>query len=231
MNTIGLKAQNQSLDLDYETWEYLLQKHVSKNGLVDYKGFMEDKEQLYKFTAYLSNHTPNDNWSDNKKKAYLINIYNAYTIQMVVNSYPIKSIKDITGMLSSVFNKEFIDFNGKKVSLDYIEKKLLLPMGDPRVHFAVNCASYSCPKLDNKAYKAEDIDIHLDKAAQNFINSELNVITKDNAELSKIFNWYKGDFETKNQSVIDFINSYSKVKLNEKASIDYLDYNWNLNSK
>ena len=226
----NLNAQNITNNIDYTSWEKLLQNHVSEKGLVDYKGFVKDKKQLCKFTEYLSKNTPNDNWTENQKKAFLINFYNASTIQIIVENYPLNSIKDITGDFS-VFQKKYINFNSKKVSLDNIEKDMLVKMGDPRVHFAVNCASISCPKLDNKVYNAENLDKHLDQVTKEFINSDLNKISKDYAKLSKVFKWYKSDFESENQTLIDFINKYSDTKINANAKISYLEYNWNLNSK
>ncbi|QTY26938.1 DUF547 domain-containing protein [Flavobacterium sp. CS20] len=217
--------------VDYSTWDDLLHKHVSDEGFVDYKGFKEDKQKLLEFTKYLEENTPQKNWTKNQKKAYLINAYNAFTIQLVVEHYPIKSIKDIGVFFDNVFKKDFINFNGEMISLDDIEKGMLLPMGDPRVHFAVNCASYSCPKLDNKAYQPKNIDQHLDQVAKSFINSHRNALSPDKIKLSKIFKWYENDFEKENQTVIDFINKYSNITIKSSADIEYLDYNWKLNSQ
>ncbi len=217
--------------VDYSIWNELLQKHVTNRGFVDYQAFKKDEDKLLEFTNHLENNTPQKNWTDNQKKSYLINAYNAYTIQLVIEHYPVKSIKDIGGFLSNVFKKDFINFNGEMISLDDIEKGMLLPMGDSRVHFAVNCASYSCPKLDNKAYQPENLNRHLDLAAKDFINSKRNVLSPNEVRLSKIFKWYKSDFENENQSLIDFINQYSAKKLQNNIDIEYLDYNWQLNSK
>ena len=217
--------------VDYSLWNELLQNHVTEKGFVDYNGFKDDKAKLLKFTEHLEKNTPNKNWTENQTKAYLINAYNAYTIKLVVDNYPVESIKDIGGFLSNVFKKDFINFNGKIISLDDIEKGMLLPMGDARAHFAINCASYSCPKLDNKAYRPENLETHLEESAEEFINSQRNIISENEVKLSKIFKWYKSDFENQNKSVIDFINQYSNKQLKSDADIDYLDYNWQLNSK
>lgn len=216
--------------IDYSLWEILLSEHVSNKGLVDYKGFQKDKQKLYRFTEHLLQNTPQSSWSVNQKKAYLINAYNAFTIQLVIENYPVESIKDIGGFLSNVFKYDFINFNGNLISLDDIEKGMLLPMGDERVHFAVNCASFSCPKLDDKPYLPENLDEHLNQSAENFLSSERNVINENEVKLSKIFKWYKSDFEKDGKTLIDFINQYSKTKLKPDADIEYLDYNWNLNS-
>ena len=219
-----------SYNIDYTLWNSLLQKYVDNNGFVNYKDLKDDEAKLLKFTSHLSQNTPNDSWTENQKKAYLINAYNAFTLQLVIENYPVESIRDIGGFLSNVFNKDFIEFNGEMISLDDIEKGMLLPMGDARVHFAVNCASFSCPKLDNKAFLPENLDQHLDQTAKSFLNSERNIIKNNEIKLSKIFKWYKSDFEKQAKSLIDFINLYSENKIKPDAKIDYLDYNWNLNS-
>ena len=104
-------------------------------------------------------------------------------------------------------------------------------MNEPRIHFAINCASASCPKLLNIAYKADNIETLLEKATKDFISdSDKNKISKENVQLSKIFDWYKKDF-TKNGSLIDYINQYCKFKIDSDAKIYYLDYDWNLNEQ
>ena len=224
------QSSNASSVIDYSIWDDLLQKHVNTKGEVDYAGFVKDKKDLNKFTDLLSKYTPKQTWTKNEKKAYLINAYNAFTIQLIVDNYPLKSIKNIGEEPFEAFKTKFINFDGKMISLDDIEKGMLLSMGDPRVHFAVNCASYSCPKLDNKVYKPRDLDKQLDEATSRFINSDLNIITKDDVKLSKIFEWYRSDFENESQDLIKFINKYSRIKIEPNTAIEYLDYSWELNS-
>jgi len=221
---------SESYQVNYALWDELLQSHVTEKGFVDYKGFKEDKAKLLEFTEHLEENTPQNNWTQNQTKAYLINAYNAYTIKLVIENYPVDSIKDISGILSNIFKKNFINFNGESISLDDIEKGMLLPLGDERVHFAVNCASYSCPKLDNKAYRPENLDKHLEDSATDFINSHRNDLSTNKVKLSKIFKWYKNDFEKKSENVINYINQYSETTIQSNADIDYLDYNWQLNS-
>jgi hypothetical protein len=108
---------------------------------------------------------------------------------------------------------------------------MLLKMGDPRVHFAVNCASESCPKLADEAFLATKLDQQLDQAAKAFVNSDKNKLYASRVELSKIFKWYASDFEAEGQSVIDFINQHAEVSISKSASIDYLDYSWELNEQ
>ena len=224
-----LSANHYSVDLDYSKWDELLQKHVSADGVVNYRGFYTDKEKLIEFTMYLSEHTPNSSWSEHQKKAYFINTYNANTVRLIIEHYPVNSIKDIAGGLSNVFKKKFIDFEGKQVSLDDIEKSMLLPMGDARVHFAINCASKSCPKLANYAFKAQVLDDQLDNVTTAFVNSSNVEVVDGQVYLSKIFKWYDNDFKDAAGSVINFINTYAETKIGPDSKLEYLDYSWDLN--
>ncbi len=216
-------------ELDYSRWDTLLKRHVSTKGVVDYKGFYSDQEELIAFTDYLSEYSSKSNWSETQKKAYLINSYNANTVRLIIANYPVNSIKDIAGGLSSVFKYKFIEFDGEKISLDDIEKNMLLPMGDARVHFAINCASKSCPKLANYAFQPERLDRQLDKVTKEFINSSHVQVVKGKVKLSRIFKWYKSDFEKVSGSVINFINTYLNHTIDVGSKIDYLDYSWELN--
>jgi hypothetical protein len=103
-------------------------------------------------------------------------------------------------------------------------------MNEPRIHFAINCASYSCPNLLNEAYTEAKLEQQLEQAAISFINDKTkNRITENEIEISKIFDWFSDDFK-KDGSLIDFLNKYSAIKINANARIKYKDYNWNLNS-
>lgn len=108
---------------------------------------------------------------------------------------------------------------------------MLLEMGDPRVHFAVNCASFSCPSLSNKAYVADELNLQLELASQKFINSDKNSIKQNQLKLSKIFKWYSSDFEVHSGSVIRFIQNYYSGRLSSNADLEYLNYSWALNKQ
>lgn len=218
---------NSEVNVDHSEWNSLLQKHVSKEGLVDYKGFMKDREKLDAYLSKLSEMKPTDKWSVQEQLAYYINIYNAYTVDLILKNYPLKSIKDIDG----AWTKEVVQIGNVKISLGGIENSILRKMNEPRIHFAINCASISCPKLMNEAYTAAKINEQLDKATKEFINSDKNEITKNSVKLSSIFDWYKKDFIEDGKKVIDYINKYSEVKVVAGASISFKDYNWNLNEQ
>ncbi len=212
--------------IDHTPWDNLLKKYVREDGLVDYKGFLNDRIKLKSYLEMLSKNPPKEDWSTAELLAYYINTYNAYTIDLILENYPVKSIKDINGP----WTKAIVPIGDKWLSLGGLENSILRKMNEPRIHFAINCASYSCPDLLNEAYTADKIESQLDKVTKSFINGNKNKITADQVSLSKIFSWYKKDFEVNGKKdVAGYINNYSKVKISEGAKIDYLEYNWDLN--
>ena len=218
-----LKAQN---TFDHGIWDQALLLNVTEDGQVNYEGFMQDSSLLYKYFAKLSENPPQDDWSKEEKLAYWINAYNAYTIKLIIDSYPIKSIKDI----KDPWDKEFFKIDGEWFSLGQLEHKILRKFGDPRIHFAINCASYSCPVVWNRAYTAENVDEALDTQTRLFINDPTrNIITKNQVKVSKIFTWFKKDFKMNGNDVTDFINKYATVKIANQSNKGYTKYNWDLN--
>jgi hypothetical protein len=211
--------------VSHSKWNELLQKHVSKNGTVNYKGFQKDSKELKVYLTELSTNVPAKSWSKNAILAYWINAYNAYTVQLILDNYPTKSIKNI----SDPWGKKFFSLGNKKYSLEEIEHEILRKMDEPRIHFAINCASFSCPNLLNEAYTETKLHQQLVTVSKSFINDKTkNSITANKIEISKIFDWFAGDFKRKG-SIIDFLNQYSIVKISSKAKITYKDYNWSLN--
>jgi hypothetical protein len=199
---------------------------VTEKGNVNYKGFIEDKVA---FEAYLNilkqNYPDQRTWSRAEIMAYWINAYNAFTVKLIIDNYPVKSIKDI----DSPWDQKFIKIGKRDYSLSDIEHEILRKMGDPRIHFAINCASFSCPNLLNQAYTAPKLEGQLTMAAKRFLaDSSKNTITENRVEISKIFSWFSADFE-ENGTLIDFIDKYSDVEVNDKARIRYKTYNWDLN--
>ncbi|MBZ9787096.1 DUF547 domain-containing protein [Psychroflexus sp. CAK57W] len=213
----------------HQQWNQLLETYVDADGNVNYKAFKQNEKRLDAYLSLLNENPPDKSWTQAQKKAYLINAYNAYTVKLIIDNYPLESIRDIGGFFSNPFSTEFAKIGRKAYSLDDIEKGMLLKMGDPRVHFAVNCASESCPKLADEAYVASKLDEQLNAAARSFVNSNKNKLSRTDVELSKIFKWYASDFETDGNSVIKFINSYSDENISENASVSYLSYSWKLN--
>lgn len=215
----------------HDEFSKILTKFVSDDGWVNYNDLSKNKQQLSDYLDYLSKNKPNEKASREDKISFYINLYNASTLYLVVEHYPVKSIKDIGGLLQSPFKKKFIQLGSRELSLDDVEKGILIPMKEPRIHFAINCASYSCPRLLNTAFEASTLETQLEQVTTDFIRSSENKIQAANVQLSKIFQWYKSDFENNEGSLIDFLNKYSTIRIKADASITYLPYRWDLNEK
>jgi Protein of unknown function, DUF547 len=215
-------------------WDNLLKKYVDNQGNVNYKGLQKDSTLLNGYLETLqANHPEENKWSKEAQMAYWINAYNAFTVKLILDHYPVKSIKDIKRgipFINTVWDIKFIKIGTNTYDLNNIEHtKLRSKFKDPRIHFAVNCASYSCPALRNEAYTAEKLELQLTDATKRFLaDGRKNQISPQKVKISKLFFWYKGDF-TRNGSTVDFINAYSPVRVKKDASIEYQDYLWNLN--
>ena len=218
-----------SKPVSHEIWDNLLEKHVSVDGNVNYKGFLNDRAELKKYLDLLGSSHPDNSWSKEEQMAYWINAYNAFTIELILRNYPVKSIKDI-GIISP-WHIGFIEIQGEKYDLNDIEHNILRKkFNDPRIHFAIVCASYSCPKLLNEAFIASGLNAQLNEQARQFINDpSRNKISATHIKISKIFDWFTKDF-TDNGSLVDYLNKYSSTRIDSKAKVSYLQYNWSLNS-
>lgn len=224
--------------VDHSAYDRLLKKYVNEKGLVNYKGFKSEEKAFNAYLDMLSKNPPAASWSKNEQMAYWINAYNAYTIRLILDHYPVKSIKDIGSKIKIPFvttpwAAKFFTIGDDKMSLDNIEHGTLRKkFDDPRIHFALVCASISCPRLRNEAYTAAKLDAQLDDQGRDFLNNPTkNKISKDEAQLSNYFNWYKGDWNDNGQSVEKWVNKYSTTKITDKTKIDFLPYNWNLNEQ
>lgn len=209
----------------HKDWDNLLKIYVDEQGNVDYKGFKKELETLDRYLEQLGDYSIDENWSREKKLAYFINLYNAGTVKLILDNYPVESIKEI----KRPWDKTLIRQGGELISLGKIEHKILRKMNEPRIHFAINCASYSCPKLLNQAYTEDKLEEQLNFVTKDFINdTSRNIFSETKIELSKIFKWYQKDFEYEG-SLIAYLNQYSKSYINPKVKIEYLNYNWSLN--
>ena len=220
----------------HQLWNELLKSNVKPDGQVDYKGFIREKPKLEKYLKLLSENAPDrKTWSKNEQLAYWINVYNAFTVKLIVDFYPTKSIRDLgprikIPLIKDVWHYKFFKIAGVEMSLDEVEHSILRKeFEEPRIHFAINCASVSCPPLLNEAFVVANLENQLTRVTSTFINDPTrNKISSQSAQLSSIFSWFKGDF-TKKGTLIEFLNRYSKVKISPNARISFLDYNWNLN--
>jgi hypothetical protein len=225
LSFVAIQAQTSIFDS-------LLQKNVDKTGRVDYQSLKNNETLLDNYLAYIQNNEPTKDWSSNKKKAFWINTYNAYTIKIILNNYPLKSIRDIKIDGKTAWKIPFVKVGQKRYTLDQIEHEILRKkFNDPRIHVGINCASVSCPRLWNFAFTEDNIASSLDNLMKVFINDTTrNKISKNNVALSEIFNWFSKDF-IKNGTIISYLNTYAAIKISEKASIKYLTYDWSLNKK
>lgn len=206
--------------------------------MVNYKGFANDKAELTTYLNTLSKNPPATNWSKAEQLAYWINAYNAYTIQLILNHYPVKSIKDIGSKIKIPFvntpwDIKFIKIGNETYDLNNIEHGIIRKQfNEPRIHFALVCAAKSCPRLRNEAFEASRLNAQLDDQAVDFLNSPgKNSITPKQASLSKILDWYGGDFKKQGLSVKDVVNKYSKTKITDDTKISYQTYDWSLNEQ
>ncbi|WP_020532305.1 DUF547 domain-containing protein [Flexithrix dorotheae] len=224
---------HESQPISHKIWDKLLKKHVASNGLVNYEGFLTDQKTLDDYLDLLSKNPPGENWDKSAALAYWINAYNAFTIKLILDNYPVGSIKDIAGsitMVNSPWDIKFFKIGGVDFDLNTIEHEILRKKFDePRIHFAINCASISCPDLRKEAYIGQEIDRQLEEQTRIFLRNESkNQLSVNELKLSKIFDWFKSDF-TRHGSLVDFLKLYTKLEINPEASIEYLDYDWGLN--
>jgi hypothetical protein len=220
----------QNPKVNHDIFDGLLRKYVNAQGKVDYLGLKKEKAKLDEYLQLLQKNAPSAQWSKGEEMAYWINLYNAFTIQLVLNKYPIKSVMDLDG--GKVWTTQTIQVGSEKLTLDQIEKvKLLKRFKEPRVHFAVNCAAASCPPLLNRAWTASNLEANFEAQARAFINNEkFNSVGTLKVEVSKIFEWYADDFGGKDK-ILSYIQKYHKSSINSFAVLVYKPYDWSLNKQ
>lgn len=246
-------AHASGFDHQHRAWNHLLQDHVVwiRGGVasqVDYAGFQQDREALRAYLDSLSAVSEADyqGWSDDRRLAFLINAYNAFTVELILTEYPdLVSIKQLGGLLSSPWSRDFIRLRGKTRSLDEIEHEMIrVEFAEPRIHFAVNCASVGCPALADSAYTAGELDAQLTRAENRFMSDpERNRYhtAKRQFEVSRIFDWYGEDWNP-DTGYPDGVRGFLMGHLERLstgpvpprlvalgADIEFLDYDWALN--
>jgi len=256
----GAQAQ---VDHEYKAWTALLKKHVvvidgGRASQVRYAGFQQDRAALKRYLQSLSSVTQQefDGWSKAQKAAFLINAYNAFTVEKILTRYPeIKSIWDFGKIFGNPFRDRFFTLLGRESSLDRVEHETLRKPGvydEPRVHFAVNCASIGCPMLREEAYVAERLDAQLEEQEWRFLSDRArNRYNPESGrlEVSSIFDWFKEDWTSGYrgldgktlpvQSREQYFARYAalladrpehrKLIQDQKAELRFLDYDWRLN--
>ena len=223
----------------HDQWTTLVKKHVNAAGFVNYKGFIAEKTALQSYLDLLSANAPGKSWNEQDKIAYWLNAYNAFTIKLIVDNYPVKSIKDLGPKNQVIFintpwDKKFFKIDGRSMTLNNIEHRILRAnFTEPRIHFALNCASVSCPKLRKEAYVGSKLDAQLTEQAREFLaDRSRNEVDAKTPKMSAIFDFYGKDMtKWTGKTLIQYINMYAPVKIEETAKLQYLDYNWNINEQ
>lgn len=228
-------------DHSHQRFTAVLQQFV-KDGLVDYSGLKADRGEL---DAYLKGLAAVplkrfQTWSRSQQLAFLINLYNAQTLKLILDNYPVDSIKDTGGFLTKPWDLKIVGLFGKVVSLNTVEHGMIRKTyNESRIHFAVVCAARGCPELRNEAYRADKLNEQLDEQAQAFLGDrKKNLVDLDDKVLylSPIFKWYKEDFQEGSHSVASYISRYFSEEVarslrTKKFKIRYTSYDWSLNSQ
>lgn len=245
-------AFSQPIDHNYAQYNELLNSHVrwlpgKKASQVDYAALAKEEQKLDAVLNKWSALTQSEFDALNTKQqmAFLINAYNGFTLKLILTEYPnLESIKDLGGLFSSPWKKEFFNLLGEKRTLDWIEHEQLRPVyKDPRIHAAVNCASIGCPALLDEAFTADKLDQQLEIGIKRFLSdASRNRVENGKLQISMIFKWFSEDFEQGykgSQSVQDFLALYATdlsrdnqtqmLIKNKKLPVSYLDYDWKLN--
>lgn len=224
--------------VDNSLYAGVLERYV-RDGLVDYAGLKADRKGLDEYLSKMGVVQPGRLDRDDRL-AFYINLYNAATLQLIIEKYPVQSIKDIGSLFTTPWKIKFVLLEGRMVSLDYIEHDIIRPeFKEPRVHFALNCSAMSCPILLGEPYEGDLLDTQLQLAGEMFINDgKYNYLEGDTIYVSKIFDWFSEDFPS------DFLGWFSghakgalRFRLEKLQSngmsprIKYLKYDWRLNQQ
>jgi hypothetical protein len=242
-------------DHSHRDFDSLLKKFVG-GGLVDYRGLQTEADLLYRYTDSLAgvDQTTVQGWSPDRQLAFWINAYNALTIQAIVRRYPIRS-RSLVGLffprnsilqISGIWNRLTFDVGGRSLTLGEIEHEILRKnFEEPKIHFAIVCASSSCPRLRPEAYRFDILQDQLHDQAVQFINDPIRGVRfdaeKKRLHVSKIFKWFKDDFESNRATgnpIIAYIRPYLKndtiteaLAENQDIRLSYLPYDWSLNEQ
>ena len=220
--------------VDHRIYAELLAKYVN-DGQVNYDGFKREEAQLNQYLEVLKNIDPKQ-LSSKEQFAFYANAYNAWTIKLILSGYPgIKSIKELGSLFKTPWKKKIVRIDGNLLTLDDVEHNILRPrFKEPRVHFAINCAAFSCPPLRSEPYQGNILDRQLDEATRAFINNpERNYLEGNTLYVSKIFKWFAEDFD---HDVVGFVSKFAENKFKQKLKakkdilkVKFLHYDWSLN--
>jgi len=238
------RAASDPFDHEYASWHEIYKQSVHVQGnlaRVDYAGLKKNPTPFNALTKSLADvkREQFDSFSKDQRLAFLINSYNIFTIKLILDHYPLKSIKDLGGVFSKPWGIRFVPLLGEKRTLDEIEHELIRKNFDePRIHIALVCAAKGCPPLH--AYTAAQLEAELENGARSFLTDpKLNHYDSSvhKLYLCKLFDWYQNDFKKKFGSVKAYVTpkiakgdkpSESSM-MSEQTDISYLDYDWSLN--
>ena len=240
------KTKNVSLDqIDHSLWDQLLSKYVDDEGMVDYRAWKAsgaDTNRLDQYLRQLSSASPKVKASREAKLAFWINAYNAGTIRGILREYPTTSIRNHTAKFFgyNIWKDLKLYVGGKAFSLDAIEHEMLRKMSEPRIHFAIVCASIGCPRLLNQAFVSDRVEAQLAANASDFFSRSQNFrydVASNRFHVSSILDWFEEDFGSSKQQMLKTISPWLPTAKAQQAAesgsvgVSYLDYNWNLNSQ
>ena len=224
----------EGFDQSHSEFSAVLQKYVS-SGSVDYKGLKSDPSGLKSYLAKTSAVSKKqfDTWSESNQLAFLINVYNAETLDLVRENYPVTSIKEIAEDSGGPWEQPVVELWGEKITLNALEHEIIRKnYAEPRIHFALVCAAKGCPVLINEPYVGEKLKSQLDNRTKNFLNdTQKNSVDPENkvVTLSPLFDWFSEDFVKESGSVTAFVNPYMGGGITPDYKIEYTRYDWTLN--
>ena len=231
-----------AFDHSHAAWDALLRKHVvllegGKASQLRYAGMAQERAALRQYLEGLSRvgEAEFQAWSPPQQVAFLINAYNAYTVEKILKRYPdIRSVWDFGKFFGNPFRDEFFSLLGRKASLDAIEHGMLRPRyAEPRIHFALNCASVGCPMLREEAYVAPRLEQQLEEQAVRFLSDRSRNRYRDGRlEVSMIFDWFREDFEPREAFLLRYAASLGVppgLSASSLPKLRFLDYDWSLN--
>ncbi|GAA4017945.1 DUF547 domain-containing protein [Hymenobacter fastidiosus] len=218
-------------------WNALLTKYVTRDGHVDYSGFLDDEDQVDAYLQTIRKTPPDEQrWSRNEQQAYWLNVYNAATVYLVLQYYPVASMNEIKVKTlkgyKSAWEASIVTVGTREYSLNEIEREILrTKFQDPRVHFALVCAAATSPPLLNEAYDGTRLDQQLDGQVQRFLNMpRFNQLAPDHIRLSSIFDWYAAEFG-EGEKLVAWLNRYTTVPIAATATVEFLSFDWALNNR
>ena len=228
--------------IDHSGWQAVLdtylKAHDSDINRIDYKSLQANgADQLNDYLDSLLDIDPRE-YNKKEQFAYWVNLYNAATVALIIENYPVESITKIKdGILSfGPWDREWLEVGDEILSLNDVEHRILRPIWqDNRIHYAVNCASLSCPNLSAVAFTSENTETQLKKLAKEYVNHPRGIsVIKDRLYISSIYDWYKGDFGNSDQELLEHFLQYAehdlKSQLLSLKSVSYKDdYDWQLN--